>query len=128
MFKVNKNEISEFLKNIYMNNSIYILNYPEGKDLVLSIGQPPIIFENKIHHKCQTNEGSSGSPILLSNNQKVIGVNYGSSNHLDGYSAVWQKAILHKEIHQYWNQSSELGHQEIGTLGWHYCGIYDFHQ
>ena len=29
-------------------------------------------------HKCQTQEGSSSSPILLANNQKVIGIHYGA--------------------------------------------------
>lgn len=74
-------EISLFLKNIYSTNSIYVLNYPEGKEVVVSYGQAPKIEEQKIYHKCRTNIGSSGSPILLSNNQKVIGVHYGTSSH-----------------------------------------------
>ena len=37
----------------------------------------------KIKHKCSTKEGCSGSPILLINNQKLIGIHYGSSKHYD---------------------------------------------
>ena len=76
-------EISIFLKNIYSNKSIYTLNYPEGKEVVVSYAQPPEILDKKINHKCQTKEGSSGSPILLSHNQKVIGIHYGTSNKFD---------------------------------------------
>ena len=34
-------------------------------------------------HKCTTKEGSSGSPILLINNQKLIGIHYGCSQHYE---------------------------------------------
>ena len=74
---MNKEEIFDFLQNIYSNKSIYVLNYPEGKDVVASIAQPPKFVDKKIRHKCQTKEGSSGSPIMLSHNQKVIGVHFG---------------------------------------------------
>ena len=39
------------------------------------------IEDNKIIHKCNTDSGSSGSPIILLNNNKVIGVHYGGSKH-----------------------------------------------
>ncbi len=39
------------------------------------------IEENKISHKCSTDSGSSGAPILLVKNNKVIGVHYGGSKH-----------------------------------------------
>ena len=35
----------------------------------------------KIIHKCNTDSGSSGSPILLLKNNKVIGVHYGAPKH-----------------------------------------------
>ena len=64
---------------MYSNKSIYIINYPEDKDVVVSYGQPPDLSEFEIQHKCITKEGSSGSPILLINNQKLIGIHSGSS-------------------------------------------------
>ena len=79
---MNKDEIPEFLKNVYLNKSLYILNYPEGKEIVASIAQPGQIIDQYIIHKCNTKTGSSGSPILLCENQKVIGVHLGSSNTL----------------------------------------------
>ena len=77
-----KQEISEQLKILYSNKSIYILNYPEDNNIAVSYGGPPNIVDETINHKCITKEGSSGSPILLSSTQKLIGVHYGSSKQL----------------------------------------------
>jgi len=74
---MNINEISGFLKNIYSTKSIYSLNYPEGKDVMVSYSQPPKFDGKQIQHKCQTKPGSSGAPILLSDNQKVMGIHCG---------------------------------------------------
>jgi hypothetical protein len=71
------------LNDIYSNKSIYSINYPEDKDIVVSYGQPPQINGSDIKHKCWTEPGSSGSPILLINNQKLIGIHYGSSEHFE---------------------------------------------
>ena len=72
--KVNPNDIN----GIYCNKSIYILNYPERNDIVVSYGQPPKLTDTEISHRCSTEKGSSGSPILLIENQKLIGVHCGS--------------------------------------------------
>ena len=72
-----------YLNDIYSNKSIYILNYPEDKEIMVSYGQPPQINESEINHYCSTKEGSSGSPILLINNQKLIGIHYDSSKQFD---------------------------------------------
>ena len=71
------------MNDIYSNKSIYSINYPEDKDIVLSYGQPPQINGSDIKHKCWTEPGSSGSPILLINNQKLIGIHYGYSDHFE---------------------------------------------
>jgi len=82
-FKSNRKEEPNFLDNIYSNKSIYLINYPEDKRVVVSYGQSPNISGTELHHKCITKEGSSGSPILLINNQKLIGIHYGSSKQFD---------------------------------------------
>ena len=53
--------------------------------MVVSYGKPPILdeFKSKIYHYCTTKEGSSGSPILLIKNQKLIGIHYGSSKNYE---------------------------------------------
>ena len=82
-FNLNKEEDLNYLSDIYSNNSIYLINYPDYKNIVVSYGQPPNFSESEIFHKCTTKKGSSGSPILLINNQKLIGIHYGSSEQYD---------------------------------------------
>ena len=82
-FKSNQKEEPNFLDNIYSNKSIYLINYPEDKRVVVSYGRSPNISGTELHHKCITKEGSSGSPILLINNQKLIGIHYGNSKQFD---------------------------------------------
>ena len=56
------------------------MHYPKEKQLV-SYGLINEIIENKINHYCNTEERSSGSPILSLNSFKVIWVHYGGSNN-----------------------------------------------
>ena len=71
-------EIDEKLKNdAYKNEPIYMLHYPYVQ-VISSFGLINDIIDNKtIKHCCSTDVGSSGSPILLLNTLKVIGVHYG---------------------------------------------------
>ena len=87
-FKLNNKEDPSYINNIYSNKSIYLVGYPRDNHVVVSYGKPPIINEgnkSKIYHYCSTEEGSSGSPILLIKNQKLIGIHYGSINQF-GYN------------------------------------------
>ena len=85
--KPNKDKINsyleidiEILELECMKKSIYILHYPKEKKLV-SFGLLNDIKESrKISHYCNTEDGSSGSPIFSLNNFKIIGVHYGGSN------------------------------------------------
>ena len=68
----------ESLKNIYENRSIYLLGYPEGMETKVSYGVLDKLYEDRIQHFCSTKDGSSGSPILLSENSKIIGIHFGN--------------------------------------------------
>ena len=57
----------------YINKSIYLLHYPKG-DLSISCGVIKKIKESEIAYLCNTEEGSSGCPILSINSYKVIGI------------------------------------------------------
>jgi len=82
--KPNKDKINNYLeiddKILELEckrKSIYILHYPKDK-LLVSYGLIKNILDGKkINHYCNTENGSSGSPILSLNNFKVIGVHYG---------------------------------------------------
>ena len=72
-----KNDIikNDNKNNKFKDNTIYIIQYPEG-ELSVSYGLINCIYENKRYnfgHKCTTKEGSSGSPILNKKN-KLIGI------------------------------------------------------
>ena len=75
----NINENEDNLKNLYKNKSIYILNYPEEKNIVVSYGMLLNIKNEQIIHQCITKGGSSGSPILSLDNFKIIGIHCGAS-------------------------------------------------
>ena len=53
-----------------MNGESILVSY----GLILEINE-----ENGINHNCNTDNGSSGSPILSLKNNKIIGIHYGSS-------------------------------------------------
>ena len=72
------NNEHELYEDIYTNSPIYIINYPKGKNLELSYGFITNIKKEKIKHLCSTENGSSGSPILLLSNNKVIGIHIGA--------------------------------------------------
>ena len=82
-FESNQNKNPNYLNDKYSNESIYIINYPKDKDIVVSYGKSPLLNNSEIQHYCSTEPGSSGSPILLINNQKLIGIHYGSSEHFE---------------------------------------------
>ena len=63
-FQSNKEDGFNYLSDLYSNKSIYLINYPENKDVFVSYAQPPNFSESEIFHKCSTKKGSSGSPIL----------------------------------------------------------------
>ena len=58
----------------YLNNDIYLLGYPHGKSVECSTGKIANISENELKHNCNTDSGSSGSPIILVSNSTVIGI------------------------------------------------------
>ena len=73
----NANQDDESLKNIYEKKSIYLLGYPEGDKTKVSYGILTQLDKGRISHLCSTEDGSSGSPILLLENSKLIGIHFG---------------------------------------------------
>ena len=69
----------ENIKDIFKDKSIYLLHYPNGKNAEASEGLIKSISIDKynIKHGCNTTLGSSGSPILILDNNKLIGIHKG---------------------------------------------------
>ena len=61
--------------NIYLNKEIYILGYPLGNSVEYSPGKTKKINpEGELGYDCNTDSGSSGSPIFLKDLDLVIGI------------------------------------------------------
>ena len=70
---------NKYFNNLFEKKTIYILNYVE--EMLVSYGLLNSIDGNQISHKCYTQEGASGSPILLLESNKIIGVHNRGSGH-----------------------------------------------
>ena len=73
-FKNKKKSLYD-LNNLYINESIYLLNYSKDKDIFVSYGNLLDINNSNLIHNCKTKGDLAGSPILLLNKQKLIGIN-----------------------------------------------------
>ena len=68
----------EELEKIYLGEMIYIIHYPQASFSTCSYDKIKQILNNSnIRYTCQTQPGSSGSPILNLKNYKVIGIHCG---------------------------------------------------
>ena len=56
----------------YKSTSIYILHYPKGEEIQVSYGLINSISGQYINHICNTEHGSSGSPILSLKSWKLL--------------------------------------------------------
>ena len=79
-----EDEMNEGIKDvnkIYKDKNVYIIHYPGGDTVKCDQGIIQAIEENNytILHKCNTDSGSSGCPILNLTNYKVIGFHKGAS-------------------------------------------------
>ena len=81
---LNKDDIEDFYEienfdNVNDSDEIIIVQYPKGGPIKINKGQLISINNNEIYHNVETHHGSSGSPIILLNQSKVIGIHRGYS-------------------------------------------------
>ena len=78
---VKHDNISQFLtvneSNIYDDEQIFSIHYPRGKDLIFSFGKIVKKNNDNLIYSISTDSGSSGCPLILLNNSKVIGIHIG---------------------------------------------------
>lgn len=82
------------IEEIYKNNSIYIIQYPGGKKAHVSYGLIKKINKFELKHLCSTKNGSSGSPILNLENNKIIGIHKSSYEKANLNGGALLKALL----------------------------------
>ena len=83
---------------IYKKKSIYLLHYPYGFNAEYSLGTIINLDENdgNIEHSCQSNNGSSGSPLINSCNYKVMGIHKGRKEEEDWNVGTFIKTPIEK--------------------------------
>ena len=76
--EIDKNIFYENSEILNENKSIYILHYPKGEKAMVSFGNGFKRYDNYDYkHLCNTEPGSSGSPILDLATNKLIGIHKG---------------------------------------------------
>ena len=80
--------------DIFTDKPVYLLHYPKGVEVQKSDGKIKSINKNNytIEHYCNIDSGSLGGPIILSNSNKVIGMNIGRTKEENN----WNLGILMK--------------------------------
>ena len=82
------NDLNEMLK------SIYIINYPFGKESSFSINRIENIKDEIIEYKCSIQSGSSCELIINVNSFKVIGIHKGTDKQLCLNTGILLKEII----------------------------------
>ena len=103
---IEKYSFLELDNRILMNNSetlfikktVYILQYPQDLGASVSYGLINTIDDNnnEIKHFCSTKKGSSGSPIMNLENNKIIGVHYGYSDNFKFNKGIFLKIPINE--------------------------------
>ena len=105
------NNNKDIIELTYRSKSIYVLHYPESKNMQVSFGLLNNIYENDINHYCTTYGGSSGSPILSLETFKVIGIHYASGSNQ------YNKGIfIQNAINEFNNKYQNLNEEKINIF------------
>ena len=87
--ELHPNLMEDNCENTFNAKSIYAIGYPKSEQVKVSYG----ILKNKLedkeydfNHLCSTELGSSGSPILFSENNKVIGIHKKAASSHQNYN------------------------------------------
>ena len=65
--------------DIYLNSDVFTMGYPFGDTIECSPGKITKVSNDQFEHNCDTNIGSSGSPIILASSLSVIGIHKGGN-------------------------------------------------
>jgi len=107
-FEYSKNEKeieASILKNRYNNKPVYNLSFPLAKEASVSFGNTePLIGTFKLSHSCDTEEGSSGSPILCLDTNKVVAVHFANLKHYKKN----QSTLIFPAVNEYLNTNDKL--------------------
>ena len=88
-------DIDEGIENtFYKGQDICIFQHPQGKEISYSQGEIYDIKGFRVIHSASTKEGSSGSPIILSDKMTVIGIHSSSITNKNLNTGIFMKNII----------------------------------
>ena len=93
-FEVSPNIMENNSQNNLKDANIILPQFPGEKELSIGFGSILKIEDNIIYHSISTEYGSSGSPILLENNLKIIGIHNKRDLELNENKGIFMKNIL----------------------------------
>lgn len=101
--------------NIYKQKTVYIIHYPFGKALKYSLGMIKQIYEDNINleHTCETEAGSSGSPIINLETYNVIGIHKGYYGKTKFNIGTFIKTPIEKFIKNFLNNIDIFSNKNI---------------
>ena len=108
---------NDFFGKDYLDKTSYIIQYPKG-NLSVSYGVIENVIENKAYeflHKCSTERGSSGSPILNIDNNKIIGIHQGAYRNKFN-KGVFLNYPIKEFIKKYHKEIVDINSSELSSL------------
>ena len=93
----------------FESKSLYLLQYPKGDKAAVSYGILESFSKDDIHHKCSTEGGSSGSPILNLSSYKIIAIHKHKSSSIRNYNiGTFIKSPIEDFINNYNNNEIRI--------------------
>ena len=89
----------------YKNKSIYIIQYLHSDKAQVSYGIIRSINDYNINHFCCTDSGSSGSPIINLENNKIIGIHKQGATRFKFNEGTYLKFPINGFINKYMNKN-----------------------
>ena len=107
--EIDKDIYKDNFKEIFKNKSIYLLHYPKGAEICKSEEvMKNIGLDNyTVIHCCDSNNGSSGGPLINLKNNKVIGIHKGYNDK----KKINLGTILREPIEKFYEQSNNNNNQ-----------------
>ena len=105
---------------LYKDETVYILHYPRGYKSSYSMGKfKGIINTNSVNYDCETEDGSSDSPVLRLMNYKAIGIHTQKGNFFNQRTLIkfaieeFQKKVLNSANNNSTNQQQNISANNI---------------
>ena len=107
---------NDFNPHQFMIKDIEIMQYPQGGEQCFSYGKTCGLYPDNYNifiHNCNTNFGSSGGPIFLSGDQRVIAIHKGVYNAIKENAGLFIEPII-KYLQNYKRNGEGIEYYENG--------------